>query len=132
MPALDHIGIAVADYERARALFLDVFGAEVVREGDTGIVKWGFFGFDNIVVVLFENHDPDLKWKRLGGPDVKGRVEHLAFAFDDLDGAVARFQSGGVRFLDQTMTVEDYKIAYPDPDSTTGVRFQVLNLPARR
>ena len=129
MSRIEHIGIVVTSYEEAREFYVNALGAEVVREGENGKLRFGFLAFENIYIELFELLDPRDKRARLGGDDVAGRLDHLAILTDHLATTATRARELGVRMTaDEPFRYEPLGslIFNTVPETSGGVHFQFV------
>lgn len=121
---IEHIGIAVKNLEESIAYWEGVFGLKcyAVEEVKDQRVKTAFFMVGQTKIELLESTDPE-------GPigkfiEKKGEgVHHLAFAVQNLDGALEETASKGVQLIDQKPRkgAEGLDIAFLHPKSTFGV-----------
>ena len=117
-----HIGIAVADLEAILPFYRDVLGMpEVPLDAADGARIAGLAAGESLVELL-EAERPDSpigKFVERRGPG----IHHVCFAVDDLDAALARCRSAGLRLIDETPRVgaEGKRIAFLHPSATAGV-----------
>ena len=117
-----HIGIAVADLEAILPFYRDVLGMpEVPLDSADGARIAGLAAGESLVELL-EAERPDSpigKFVERRGPG----IHHVCFAVDDLDAALARCRSAGLRLIDETPRVgaEGKRIAFLHPSATAGV-----------
>lgn len=121
---IEHIGIAVKDLKAAIALYERLLGTPcyAVEEVVDQKVRTAFFKVGETKIELLESTAPD-------GPigkfiEKKGEgIHHLAFAVDDLPGALRHMQEGGVQLIDAQPRkgAEGLQIAFLHPKSTGGV-----------
>lgn len=121
---IEHIGISVTNLEEAKAYYEKVLGLEcyAVEEVADQKVKTAFFMVGQTKIELLESTDPE-------GPigkfiEKKGAgIHHLAFAFDDVDGALKDAESKGIALIDKTSRkgAEGLHIGFLHPKSTFGV-----------
>lgn len=127
-----HIGLRVADMDRATAFYREVFGAQVrtapmgygppdAADIFAGPPDLGFrvtlLGFDDGVVELFEFAEPHRTADDLPVPD-RG-ILHYAITVDDVDAALDRvLRAGGARLWKEPLQVApDARVMYvTDPD----------------
>lgn len=129
---VDHLGIAVASFEKARALWEDKLGLTLTHEEvvtDQG-VKTFFYPVAGLKFELLESIDP-------AGPIAKHiaqrgeGVQHVAFEVDDLDAAIAHFKAKGVRVLGEKPRrgVENTRIVFLHPKDTGGILMELVEFP---
>ena len=117
-----HIGIAVRDLDAIVPFYKEVLGLdEVPLEDADGARIVGLAAGDSLVELL-ESPDPASpigKFVAARGPG----IHHICFAVDDLDRALERCRTAGLRLIDQTPRVgaEGKRIAFIHPSSTAGV-----------
>ncbi|MCC6396133.1 MAG: methylmalonyl-CoA epimerase [Bacteroidetes bacterium] len=121
---IEHIGIAVKDLKAAIALYERLLGTPcyAVEEVVDQKVRTAFFKVGETKIELLESTAPD-------GPigkfiEKKGEgIHHLAFAVDDLPGALRHMQEGGMQLIDAQPRkgAEGLQIAFLHPKSTGGV-----------
>ena len=85
---IDHVGYLVRDLDRGLELARRLTGGDVDREVDRP--QWSLFGYYVGQVEVFTFRDPELLDARIGA-DVDAKLDHLAYAVDDLRAAMARF-----------------------------------------
>lgn len=125
---IDHVGIAVADLEKALAFYrdqlgLDFMGTEVVEEQK---VRVAFFPVGESKIELLEPTDP-------AGPvgkfiEKKGEgVHHLSFRVSDLENKLKELKEKGVALIDEQPRygAGGAKIAFLHPKSTGGVLIEL-------
>src|ERR1044071_360125 len=117
-----HIGIAVADLEAILPFYRNVLQVEHVELDDADGARIVGLAAGDSLVELLESRDPASpigKFVAARGPG----IHHVCFAVDDLDAALDRCRSAGVRLIDQTPRVgaEGKRIAFLHPSSTGGV-----------
>jgi methylmalonyl-CoA/ethylmalonyl-CoA epimerase len=121
---IEHIGIAVTNLEEAKAYYEKVLGLEcyAVEDVPDQKVKTAFFMVGQTKIELLESTDPE-------GPigkfiEKKGAgIHHLAFAFDDVNGALKDAEANGIALIDKTSRkgAEGLNIGFLHPKSTFGV-----------
>lgn len=121
---IEHIGIAVKSLEESIAYYEGVLGLKcyAVEEVKEQRVKTAFFMVGQTKLELLESTDPE-------GPvgkflEKKGEgVHHLAFATQNLEGALGEMEEKGVALIDKTPRkgAEGLDIAFLHPKSTHGV-----------
>jgi methylmalonyl-CoA/ethylmalonyl-CoA epimerase len=117
-----HIGIAVADLEAILPFYRDVLGMPEVPLDDADGARIAGLAAGESLVELLEAERPDspiAKFVERRGPG----IHHVCFAVDDLDAALARCRSAGLRLIDDTPRVgaEGKRIAFLHPSATAGV-----------
>ena len=121
---IDHLGIAVNTIKDAESFWTHILGLpnmgeETVTEQKT---TTAFFPVGESEVELLESTAPD-------GPvtkfiENKGQgIQHIAFAVDDIEAALAELKEKGIRLIDETPRkgAGGAKIAFLHPKATGGV-----------
>lgn len=121
---IEHIGIAVNSLEESIPYYENVLGLKcyAVEEVKDQKVKTAFFRVGQTKIELLESTDPE-------GPigkfiEKKGQgVHHLAFAVDDVAGALKNAEEKGIRLIDKQPRkgAEGLSIGFLHPKSTLGV-----------
>jgi methylmalonyl-CoA/ethylmalonyl-CoA epimerase len=121
---IEHIGIAVKSLEESVKYYENILGLKCysVEEVKEQKVKTAFFMVGQTKIELLESTDPD-------GPigkfiEKKGEgIHHMAYAVENLEGALAEANEKGVQLIDQVPRkgAEGLSIAFLHPKSTAGV-----------
>ena len=121
---IEHIGIAVKNLEESIKYYEEVMGLScyAVEEVTDQKVKTAFFMVGQTKIELLESTDPE-------GPigkfvEKKGEgVHHIAYAVEDVNGALKEVEEKGVRLIDKTSRkgAEGLNIGFLHPKSTGGV-----------
>lgn len=121
---IEHIGIAVADLEKAIEFYENVLGLKCYRveEVEDQKVKTAFFQVGQTKIELLESTAPD-------GPiakyiEKKGEgMHHLAFSVKNIEKQLEEVSSKGVHLIDSKPRkgAEGLDIAFLHPKSTKGV-----------
>ena len=121
---IEHIGIAVNNLAEARKYYEEVLGLVCysIEEVPDQKVKTAFYKLGNTKIELLESTDPEGpigKFIEKKGPG----IHHIAFAFDDVNAALAQAGSKGISLIDQSARpgAENLKIGFLHPKSTGGV-----------
>ena len=130
---LDHIAIAVHDFEAFEAIFRDVLGLEHAgrEEIPSQKVEVSFFKAGEAKIELLRptaDDSPISKFLEKKGPG----VHHLAFSVSDIAAALAVLEAGGVKPLDKTPRdgAHGTKIAFLHPSSTGKILVELIQKPA--
>ena len=125
---IEHIGIAVIDLDTAIKYYEEILGLTcyAVEEVKDQKVRTAFFKLGQTKIELLESTEPD-------GPigkfiEKRGQgVHHLAFAVNDIDGALEELEKMGVSLIDKTPRkgAEGLDIAFLHPRSTHGVLMEL-------
>lgn len=117
-----HIGIAVRTLNDILPFWRDVLQMpEVALDDSDGARIAGVAAGDSLVELLEPDQpgSPIQKFVERRGPG----IHHVCFAVDDLDAALARCRTAGIRLIDETprLGAEGKRIAFLHPASTGGV-----------
>ena len=140
---MNHVGISVADLERAIAFYRDMLGMELLTpvfpfggpdfsgvmglenaQGRMGVVRGG-----SVQLELFEFSHPDPAPQDPDQSVGDRGISHFGIEVDDIDEIYARLTAAGVRFHSPVTTFgSGIKAAYGrDPDGNV---FELLEMPA--
>lgn len=121
---IEHIGIAVKNLEESISYYEKVLGLEcyAIEEVKDQKVKTAFFQVGQTKIELLESTDPE-------GPigkfiEKKGEgIHHLAFAMEDVAGALKNAEENGIRLIDKQPRkgAEGLNIGFLHPKATHGV-----------
>jgi methylmalonyl-CoA/ethylmalonyl-CoA epimerase len=121
---IEHIGIAVADLDASIALFEKLLGTPCYAVEDVADqkVRTAFFRVGQTKIELLASTSPDGPIGKFLEKRGEG-VHHLAFAVDDVAGALRDAEAAGVRLIDAQPRrgAEGLQIAFLHPKSTNGV-----------
>jgi len=94
---IDHIGVVVDNLAEARRWLTEVFGLPLRRsvELSEGRIRGEFYACGDVDIEVLEIGDPEARRRRLGTGNA--RIEHIAVEVDNLNTALARLASFGVR-----------------------------------
>ena len=123
---LAHIGIAVRSLETILPFYRDVLGLGDVPLDDADGARIAGLAAGDALVELLEPNLPDSPIARFVEKRGPG-IHHLCFAVPDLDAALARCRSAGLRLIDETPRrgAEGKRIAFLHPSSTAGVLIEL-------
>jgi methylmalonyl-CoA/ethylmalonyl-CoA epimerase len=126
---IDHVGLAVADLDAALALHAGVYGMPVAHR-ETVVSQ----GVEAVLLDVGESHVELLA--PLGADTPVGRflaqrgpgLHHVAYAVDDIDGALARLAAAGMRLIDAVPRtgIRGTRVAFLHPASTGGVLTELV------
>ncbi len=126
-----HVGIAVKDLEAAVALYRDALGFPFAgtEEVPEQKVKVAMFPVGESRVELLAATSPDSPIARHIEKKGEG-VQHVAFAVDDLEQALAALKAKGVPLLDEKPRVGagGHLIAFLHPKGTGGVLVELTQV----
>ena len=126
LPRIAHIGIAVRSLDDILPLYRDVLGLPDVPLADADGARIAGLAAGDSLVELLEAESPDSpigKFVARRGPG----IHHVCFAVADLDAALDRCRSHGIRLIDETprLGAEGKRIAFLHPSSTAGVLIEL-------
>ena len=133
---LDHVGVVVADLERAKAFFEETIGLEVSSEAtlaEAGM-KICFLRSGPVRVELIEVTDPERRRERLG--DAEARIEHIAFRVEEVEPAAEIARERGVELRggigpqapETAFEGAGTRSFFSRPESSAGVMVQLVQL----
>ncbi len=127
---LSHIGIAVADIEKAIGSWAELFGDDQPhreRVDDQG-VDIASFAVGDILVELTGATAEDTPIGRFLAKRGEG-IHHVAFEVDDIDAELSRLREAGVRLIDEKprMGGHGMRIAFLHPQSFHGVLVEICS-----
>ena len=121
---IEHIGIAVKNLEESIKYYESVLGLKcyAIEEVKDQKVKTAFFLVGQTKIELLESTDPEGPISRFIEKRGEG-IHHLAFAVEDLPGALREVEGKGVQLIDKLPRhgAEGFTIAFLHPKSTNGV-----------
>ncbi len=127
--AIDHVGVAVSDLDRAIEVYEGTFGMPPVhRETVTS---------QGVEAVMLDVGDGHVELLRPLGPEtavarfIESRGEglhHVAYRVDDIDVALAALSDEGVELIDQTARtgILSSRVAFVHPHATGGVLTELV------
>jgi methylmalonyl-CoA/ethylmalonyl-CoA epimerase len=130
--ALDHIAIAVPDFEKAIKRFMEDFGLtfEGTEDVESAQTSTAFFPLPPTSIELvhpLRGAGPIAKFLEKKG----GGIHHLCFRSDDIEADVAHLRAKGYQFLSDAPTpgAHNCKVIFIHPKSCDGVLIEI-NQPA--
>jgi catechol 2,3-dioxygenase-like lactoylglutathione lyase family enzyme len=130
----DHVGMIVHDLDFAVSHARESFGLEVARTG--AIAQFDidavFLGEGFGTLELFTFTDPELTSSRLEG--ATQRLDHIAFAVEDLDSLAVALRATGVRFtgpnrrdeLTEPFVIGSVRNLWTRPETSAGLALQLI------
>ena len=117
-----HIGIAVSALDEILPFCRDVLGMPEVPLDDADGARIAGLQAGESLVELLEPAQPDSPIGKFVAKRGAG-IHHVCFAVDDLEGALARCRSAGIRLIDEVprLGAEGKRIAFLHPSATAGV-----------
>ncbi len=135
--AIDHVGIAVADLEAAKAWYLEHLGLECVHEEvneEQGVREAMLaVGDSGSYVQLLAPLTPDSTIGRFLDRSGPG-IQQVAYRVQDLDGLMERLRAQGVRLLYDTARggTAESRVNFIHPKDAGGVLVELVEPSARR
>ena len=124
-----HIGIAVRDLEKAKHLFSDIFGLDVLNEETVNAyqVKLVDLKIGDIEIELLEGMNENSTITKFIEKRGEG-IQHICFEVDDINTALRELTDKGVELIDQEARVVRHgrKIAFLRPHNTHGVLIELV------
>ncbi len=122
LPRIAHIGIAVHALDALLPFYRDVLGMPVVPLDDADGARIAGLTAGESLVELLEPaaaDSPIARFLQKRGPG----IHHVCLAVSDLDAALARCRTAGIRLIDETPRrgAEGKRITFLHPASTGGV-----------
>ncbi len=126
---IDHIGVAVEDVDAAIELYEKGFEMELVHRET--VTEQG------VDAVLLDVGDGHVELLAPLGPETPvgrymakngGGLHHVAYAVDDIDGALERLAAAGVKLIDSKprVGIRGSRVAFLHPRSTGGVLTEIV------
>jgi catechol 2,3-dioxygenase-like lactoylglutathione lyase family enzyme len=124
--AFDHIAVIVDDIDTTRAALEQAFGFQEEAVFEIESMSALFLTAGGLRVELLQLHEQEARRKRLGDGG-SARIEHIAFAVDDIDAAYEAVRAVGLEPLGPPRDVEGfYRTFMVKPQSAGGVQYQVV------
>jgi methylmalonyl-CoA/ethylmalonyl-CoA epimerase len=127
---INHVAIAVDDFEEALTFWRDALGLELDHTEDVpsqkSMVAFLPVGEGEVELVKpTEEGTGVAKFLAKNGPG----MHHLCFEVDDIEGMLARLQEKGVRLINaEPLVLEGRKLAFIHPKSANGVLVELYEL----
>jgi methylmalonyl-CoA/ethylmalonyl-CoA epimerase len=125
---IDHVGVIVANLERARVLLENGLGLKPVREVQRAELKATFFRCAEADVELIEITDPQMRKERLG-EGREAHVEHIAFEVESLNDILVALESLGIKTTGEPQVSAAYTTVWTEPETSGGIMYQFLEKP---
>ena len=124
-----HIGIAVRDLEKAKYLFSDVFGLEMLNEEtvDEYQVRLADLRIGDIEIELLQGMSDNSTITKFIEKRGEG-IQHICFEVNDIQSVLRELESKGVELIDREPRVVRHgrKIAFVRPHNTHGVLIELV------
>ena len=120
---IEHIGIAVKNFEAANQLFEDLLGIEnyKIEEVKSEGVNTSFFQIGETKIELLEGTNPDSPITKFIEKKGEG-IHHLAFDVEDIEAEIERLKEKGFTVLNEIPKpgADNKKVAFLHPKSRMG------------
>ncbi len=128
--ALDHIAIAVIDFDAAIKRFADDFGIELGNTEDVvaAKTKTAFFPLPGTRIELVHPLDGEGPIAKYLARQGRGGLHHVAFETDDITADMERLRSKGYRLLSEAPQpgAHDSLVVFVHPKDTDGVLIELV------
>ena len=128
--AIHHVGVAVDDLDRALTTYVDFFGGALEHRdelAEQGVVAAAVMvGSDRVELLAPTGDDtPVGRFLAKRGPG----MHHIAYAVDDVAGALADLAAAGAELIDETPRrgLFGLEVAFVHPDAVHGVLTEVVS-----
>lgn len=125
---IEHLGIAVNSLEESIPFWEKMLGTKCysIEEVAEQKVKTAFFKIGQTKIELLEPTSPESAIAKFIEKKGEG-VQHIAFAVEGLEGALAENETNGVQLIDKAPRngAEGLSIAFLHPKSTHGVLIEL-------
>lgn len=126
-PHIDHIGIIVADLDRATAMFQRLFGRPPVSTRDMSEVgiRIAKFQAENIAIELIEYTAEGPSFAREVMGDALG-INHIAARVGDMDAAMEQYAAAGLKAQPGfPRPGADGQVTFFEKEEATGLLFEI-------
>jgi methylmalonyl-CoA epimerase len=124
----DHVSIGVWDIEKAKELFLDILGGQELEDKgddeDEGF-SWLTFNLGGKKMEVVTPHNAESGVGRYIESHGEG-FHHISIVVENMEEAIAYFESKGLRILASNVDDESWKHCYLHPQDTFGALVQVF------
>ena len=124
-----HIGIAVKDLEKAKHLFSEIFGMELLNEEavDEYQLRLADLKLGDVEIELLEGLSDDSTIRKFIEKRGEG-IQHVCFEVDDIHAALKALTEKGVGLIDRKPRIVRHgrKIAFLRPHDTHGVLIELV------
>ncbi|MEW6266537.1 MAG: methylmalonyl-CoA epimerase [Thermodesulfobacteriota bacterium] len=125
-----HIGVAVADTEKASSFYTDRMSLTLDRREMLGELKISFVPVGGTNIELVQSTTPEGVMAQYVAKRGEG-IHHIAYEVEDIDEALAELKAKGVRLVDQEARpgAHGARIAFIHPKDTYGVLTELVEYP---
>lgn len=128
MIRIDHIGIAVKDIDRSRALFESLLGKPELKSEmvESENVLTSFFRSERSKIELLHSDDPNNVINRFIAKRGEG-IHHIAFEVKDINASIAELKKKGFQFINEQPKrgADNKMICFLHPKSSNGVLIEL-------
>jgi methylmalonyl-CoA/ethylmalonyl-CoA epimerase len=125
---IEHIGIAVADLEKAIGFYEKVLGLKCykIEEVADQKVKTAFFMIGQTKIELLESTDPEGPVGKFIAKKGEG-IHHIAFSVENIEKQLADAENMGIKLIDRSPRTgaDGLDIAFLHPGSASGVLIEL-------
>lgn len=125
-----HLGVAVADADKAAAFFGDMLGLAVDRKEELGELRIAFLPVGETNLELVQSTTPEGVMARFVEKRGEG-IHHVALEVDDIDAALVELKTKGVQLIDEVARpgAHGARVAFLHPKATHGVLTELVEYP---
>jgi methylmalonyl-CoA epimerase len=125
---IDHIGIAVADLEAAKAFYSGALGLSVEHEETLRDMKIAFIPVGEVNLELIQCISDDGVIAKFIAKKGEG-IHHIAYAVDDVASSLEALKAKGVKLVDETPRkgAHGTEVAFVHPKSAFGVLTELVS-----
>jgi methylmalonyl-CoA/ethylmalonyl-CoA epimerase len=126
LKGLHHVGIAVAELDRALELYTGPLGAGLVRRGSQPGIEFALLNSGGVELELLASDDRETAIGKFVAERGSG-LHHLAYAVDDIQAEIARLLGEGFEQSGEVRTgVHGTPIVFFHPKTTGGVLTELV------
>lgn len=126
---IDHVAIAVSDFDKATSLYTSLLGKkpEHIEEVEEQKVKAAFFGVDDSNLELLWPTADDSPIAKFLEKNPRGGLHHICVEVENIEERLKELKEEGVILIDQEPKIgaHNKKIAFVHPKSTGGVLIEL-------
>ena len=127
---IEHVAIAVKDLDASKQMLANLFGLKVTHEEQINTVSLAMLPVGESSLELLHSNDASTKTAKWIESKGQG-LFHICFEVDDIAEALRELKQKGAKLLNETPVTGhgNSKIAFIDPDSTSGFLIELVELP---
>ena len=125
-----HLGLACADNQIVKSLYVDNLDLQVANEEMVGELKVAFVPVGETNLELVQSTQEDGVIAKFVGKKGEG-IHHVAFEVEDIEEALRELKERGVQLIDQEPRpgAHNSKVAFLHPKATHGVLIELVEYP---